>query len=67
MAVKVPSAAREQDLGEQGSWDSDLRKLERDVVSLANHFRANLDAFVGRSVERPLEVVLVLWTAWRLG
>ncbi len=47
------SVDRPQDFGEQGTWDSDLRHLERDVAPLRNYLGADLDQVVPQRRQRP--------------
>ncbi len=43
-----------QDLGEQRSWDGNLRHLESDVATVAHDIGPDLDELVAQGGERPM-------------
>ncbi len=46
------------DLGEQGSWDGDLRELKGDIAAMSHDLRADLDELLPRHGQRPVLEVL---------
>ncbi len=43
-----------QDLGEQRSWDGDLRHLESDIAAVAHDLGADLDQLLAQGGQRPM-------------
>ena len=43
-----------QDLGEQGSWDGDLRHLKRDVATMTHDLGADLDELLAQGGQGPV-------------
>ncbi len=43
-----------QDFGEQGPWDGDLRQLERDIVTMADHLGTDLHQLLAQRGHQPV-------------